>query len=267
VLGGLFWKLWGKTVTLWYAHKSVTWGLRLASYISDIIFTSTKSGYRLSNSKSKVIGQGIDTNKFKVESLKLKDEGGVFKIVTVGRITPSKDYDTLINAVEILKKNSAFKISVDIVGPTPFISDESYLKSLQEKIVQKGLVGVINFLGPVANMKLPNTLSDYDLFVNMGHTGSLDKAVPEAMASGLPVLTCNEAFKDVLGPFTEDLMYKKGDSRALAEKIKRVMEFSESERLVLGESLRSIVVQNHSLATFVGKIISAIEIVRADFRK
>src|SRR3989338_669213 len=43
VLGGLFWKLWDKTVILWYAHKSTPWHLRLALLFTDIVFTSTKS--------------------------------------------------------------------------------------------------------------------------------------------------------------------------------------------------------------------------------
>ena len=37
-----------------------------------------------------------------------------------------------------------------------------------------------------------------DLFVNLSDTGSLDKAVLEAMACGLKILTSNEAFKSVL---------------------------------------------------------------------
>ncbi|MDO8482921.1 MAG: glycosyltransferase family 4 protein [bacterium] len=271
VLGGLFWKLWCKTVTLWYAHKSVTPSLHFAHFLTDIVFTSTVSGFRLPSNKVKVVGQGIDTEKFKarsyrtdsdtfgqVQSEKLKVESGEFKIVTVGRITLSKDYDTLIDAVVFAQKNSNLKIHVDIVGPTSVASDEVYLKSLKEKIIQKGLNNKVVFRGPVANADLPELLGRYDLFVNMGHTGSLDKAVPEAMAVGLPVLTCNEAFKEVLGPFKGDLMYPKGDYLTLSSKILKVMELSIDERFNLGLSLRSIVEREHNLKTFVHKIISEI---------
>ena len=259
MLGGFFWKLWGKTVTLWYAHKSVPWHLRVAYIFTDIIFTSTASGFRLSSKKVKVIGQGIDTNKFKVKSLKLKVEDRVFRIVTVGRITPSKDYDTLIDAMEKVSKDVALPVEATIIGPTSIASDEVYLKRLKEKVVQKGLADIISFHGAVANTDLPVALSEYDLFVNMGHTGSLDKAVPEAMACGLPVLTCNEAFKEVLGAFTADLMYPKGDAEALAGKIKMVIGLSIDECRTLREALRAIVVRDHSLQSFVRKIISAIE--------
>ncbi len=258
VLGGIFWKLWGKTVTLWYAHKSVPWHLRVALFFTDMVFTSTASGFRLSSKKVRVVGQGIDTEKFKNQKSKVKNENGVFRIITVGRITPSKDYDTLISAIEFVRKNSGLKIHVDIIGPTSVVLDEAYLKELKEKIAQKKLADVIIFQGPVANAALPEKLSQYDLFVNMGHTGSLDKAVPEAMAGGLPVLTCNEAFKEVLGPFTTDLMYTKGDAEALGRKISEISEFSEEKRRVLGEELRAIVFRDHSLQSFVEKIISNI---------
>jgi glycosyltransferase involved in cell wall biosynthesis len=84
------------------------------------------------------------------------------------------------------------------------------------------------------------------------------------MASGLPILTCNEAFKEVLGPYTAGLMYQKGDAKALSDKIKSIVDFSENERLALGEALREIVVRNHSLISFVGKIISAIKSFRTN---
>lgn len=258
VLGGIFWKLFGKTVTLWYAHKNVPWHLRLAQIFIDVVFTSTMSGFRLPSTKVKVVGQGIDVEKFKMENGKRKIADRKFRIVTVGRITPSKDYDTLVEAIEKIHQDIAVPIEVSIIGPTSVASDEAYLKQLKEKITEKGLNKIIFFLGPIGNSNLPETLQKYNLFVNMGHTGSLDKAVPEAMASGLPVLTCNEAFKDVLGPYTVDLMYPKGDSGALTLKIKQIIELSEDKRQALGEALRAIVISDHSLKSFVGKIINAV---------
>ena len=268
VLGGIFWKFFGKKVTLWYAHKSLPWHLRVALLFTDIVFTSTKSGFRLPSKKVKVIGQGIDTNRFKIparttvqsgrQDLRFKQEEKRFKIVSVGRITPAKDYDTLIEAIGIACEKISEPFSVSIIGPTSLSSDVVYLERLKEKVQEKKLTGIVEFVGPVANRDLPEVLAGFDLFVNMGHTGSMDKAVPEAMASGLPVLTCNEAFKDVLGPFTDDLMYSKGDAKALAEKIVTIIKMAETERKKVGEALREIVIRDHSLESFVTKIISTI---------
>lgn len=253
-LGGLFWKLWGKTVVLWYAHKSVPWHLRVALRFADIVFTSTESGFRLNSKKVRVVGQGIDVEKFKNQKSKIKIEDEAFKIMTVGRITPAKDYETLIDAVEIARAKIAQPIAVSIVGPTSLASDELYLKNLKEKIDRKNLSEIFTFDGPIANKDLPARLNQADLFVNMGHTGSLDKAVPEAMSSSLPILTCNEAFTEVLGPFARVLMYPKRDSSALADKIVEMAGYSQEERNELGERLRNIVVQSHGLPAFVKKI-------------
>ncbi len=259
VLGGIFWKLLGKTVTLWYAHKSVPWFLRVAHLFTDIVFTSTKSGFRLPSAKVKVIGQGIDTEKFNTDHRPQNTRSEKFRIVTVGRSDAAKDVEPVTYAHEKVCRDVHFPIEVAIIGPTSITSDEAYLAELKKKVSQKGLSDVISFLPPVANSELPETLSRYDLFVNMGQTGSLDKAVPEAMAVGMPILTCNEAFKEVLGPFTEDLMYPKGDSEALASKIKRILGLSEEERQTLGGALRDIVIRDHSLKSFVSKIITAIK--------
>ncbi len=261
LIGGLFWKLWGKMVTLWYAHKSTPWFLRAALPFTNIVFTSTSSGFRLPSEKVKVVGQGIDIDRFKNrignQESGVKNGKGEFKVVTVGRITPAKDYDTLIQAIEKFRQNTGMPVRVDIFGSAALFSDDGYLKKLKERIVQKGLSEVVFFKGSVANIDLPDVLSNYDLFVNMGHTGSLDKAVPEAMAVGLPVLTCNEAFKAVLGPFTGKLMYPKGDFKVLAELIMKIVSMTSEERFKLGQDLRAIVVRDHSLKEFVKKIVSA----------
>lgn len=47
----------------------------------------------------------------------------------------------------------------------------------------------VYLVGAVANRNIIPFLQEADLFVNTSHTGSLDKAIVEAMACGLPILT------------------------------------------------------------------------------
>lgn len=254
VLGGLFWRLWRKKIALWYAHGYVPRSLKIAEKLTNIIFTSTVSGCRVKSDKIKVIGQGIDTDKFKVKSGKVKNPYEPFKIVTVGRIAPVKDQKSLILACEILR-DKGLKISVDIVGGLGLESQSGYMNELKKMVEEKDLSEVVNFVGSVANDKILPYLDKADLFVNMGLTGSLDKVVPEAMSAGLPILTCNEALIEVLGSYTERLMYPKMDYKKLAEKIEEMMKMSPEDRQRIGSDLREIVVKNHSLTNFVDKII------------
>jgi glycosyltransferase involved in cell wall biosynthesis len=257
VLGGWLWKLWGKKIGLWYAHGYVPWSLKIAAKFVNVIFTSTKSGCRIKSEKIQVVGQGIDAEKFKRQKSKVKSpsQNLKFRVTSVGRISPVKDYMTLINAIEVFKKEELVNLQVDIVGAPGLRSDVSYLKELENIINSKGLKDIIKFTGSVPNKDIAQVLQGRDAFVNMGLTGSLDKAILEAMACGLPILTCNEALAEVLGDYQERLMYPKGDFKKLAEKIKWLMGMSQEERQKIGLDLRIIVEKNHSEEKLIDKIL------------
>lgn len=253
VLGGWLWKILGKKIGLWYAHGYVPISLRIAEKFTDIIFTSTKSGCRIKSDKIKVVGQGIDVDKFSITNFQLSIDRE-FKIVTVGRISPVKDLETLIRAAEILVKEGQ-KIKVDIIGDAGLAEQEKYLKNLKEGVKKKGLEGTVHFIGGVAYAEIADHLNSADLFVNAGHTSSLDKAIAEAMACGLPILTCNEALKEVLGEYKDKLMYPKKDYKELAKKIKYIISLEKADREKISRDLRQIIVDNHSLEGLVRKIL------------
>ena len=248
VLGWPIWKIFGKTISLWYAHGHVPMMLKIADKLTDIAFASTREGYRLNSSKLKVVGQGIDVDKF--HPIK-KSQDDIFKIITVGRISPSKDYETLIKAVSFLNDN---QLEIKIVGDIAYKEQDDYLYGLKELVKERGLEGTVKFVGPIANKDIVPLLQKADLFVNMGHTGSLDKAILEAMSCGLTILTCNEAFEKILGKYRTLLMYPKKDFKQLAEKVKLIIYASTDERTQIGKDLREIVVRDHNLEGLINKI-------------
>lgn len=257
ILGAPLWKIMGKKIGLWYAHGKVSLSLRVAEKLSDVIFTSTESGFRIKSGKVKVVGQGIDINKFNPsadgQKSKVKsEEDKRFKIVTVGRISPIKDYEILIKAVEILDKKG-LKLQVDIIGQTDS-GQKIYLENLKKMVSERKLENVINFLGSVPNKDLPFYLERGDIFVNMSHTGSLDKAILEAMACGLPVISSNEALLSVLGDYKDLLMFEKNNHNQLAEKIEYVIGLSDAERKEFSEDMRDIVIKDHNVEGFIRKI-------------
>lgn len=267
ILGWIFWKLFGKKIGLWYAHGHVPFFLRLAEKMTDIVFTSTKSGFRIESDKKKVVGQGISLGKFKTINYlalpdlakldKLKTKNFSFKIVSVGRISPVKDYEILIKSVEILKKEMLEKsFEVEIAGSAGTSEQETYFEKLKKDVLDKKIDNCFRFVGSIPNKDIPQFLTKADLFVNMSRTGSLDKAILEAMASGVIILTPNEALKEVLGDLSGSLMFEKGDSRALADKIKMIMNMGDAERIDLGNKLRGIVERDHSLPALIKKILN-----------
>ncbi|MCG2701217.1 glycosyltransferase family 4 protein [Candidatus Parcubacteria bacterium] len=275
VLGGLFWRMFGKKIVLWYAHGHVPFSLKIAEKLTDIIFTSTDSGCRLKSKKIKVVGQGIDITRFQTPPSsadrgwvsdfpatkqvwrgagRFQKNNNMFRIITVGRISPIKDYETLINAVEILAEDN-IELKVDIIGDAGLFEQKEYLANLKNLVKEKRLDNVVNFVGAIPNKDIASYLKSADIFVNMSHTGSLDKAILEAMACGLSVLTCNEALENVLGKYKEMLMYAKGDYKDLAKKIKFLLDADKHEREKIGEYLRDIVIKDHNLEKLIKKII------------
>lgn len=254
LLGGLLWRALGKRVALWYAHGAVSRSLWVAEKMVDAIFTSTNSGFRLPSKKIRVVGQGIDTDFF-CPGPSLDHEG--FRIVVVGRISPIKNYETLILATEKVQTEIQ-GLSVEIIGGSGLPEQEKYLMQLKTMVAEKKLESIVNFVGALANNEIVSRLQRADLFVNTSFTGSLDKAILEAMSCGIPVLTCNEALHEVLGPYTNQLMFEKKDVVGLEEKIKFLEAVGGAERKKLGQNLRNIVVKNHGLSGFVSRIISIV---------
>ncbi len=260
VLGGLFWKLAGKKIGLWYAHKAVNLKLIIAEKLADVIFTASKESFRLPSKKVMVTGHGIDIFRFQISDFRFQNNKEKFKIISVGRISPIKGYETLIMAVGILCRNKAlscYNLQVEIIGGPAMPEDEKYLADLKEMVKEKKLDGIINFIGAVRHKDVIKYYNDADLFINLCPTGGMDKAVLEAMAYGLPVVVFNKTFVDVLGDYKDDLILTNKNETELAEKIEDIMNMDIDEREQISKELREIVVNNHSLSKLIQNIIKA----------
>lgn len=244
VLGGLFWRLWRKKVVLWYLHKSVDLKLRAATLFAHVVATGSKESFRIPSGKVQIIGHGIDVDQFAPREAKETSE--IFSIVTAGRISPSKDYETLLRAVADVPR-----AELTVIGAPATESDVKYESALKVLVESLGLEEKVVFRGPVSHDDVVGFICSADVFVNTSKTGSLDKAVLEAMSCGVPPLTSNTAFADMLGPY--GLMFREGDAGDLAAKLSG-LEAQKLELPSLGMRLRDIVVRHHGLPQLVGKI-------------
>ena len=114
VLGGPLWRALGKHIGLWYVHRSVNLKLRVASFFAQDIFTTTPEGFRLATPKLHVVGHGIDTVAFAAPSRPLHER---LRLVSIGRITPIKNLDTLIEAVALLRDKGIAATATFIGAP------------------------------------------------------------------------------------------------------------------------------------------------------
>lgn len=197
VLGGIFWHLLGKKVGLWYTHGYVSIKLQIAEKLSDIIFTASKESFRLKSSKVQVVGHGIDTDLF--APTKKPRENATFVIVTASRISPVKNINLLIDAIKVVQEKKGKGVSFHIYGKPQSRKEQQYFHKLKRHAKHRGLDDVVLFKGAVTNTQMPEILQDADVFVQASDTGSLDKAVLEAMATNTLAVTTNVAFCEIPG--------------------------------------------------------------------
>lgn len=214
ILGGIFWRLLGKRVSLWYLHKAVNLRLRLAEKFAHTIFSASNESFRLSSKKLRIVGHGIDVDLFSPSGTTRETNF----VITVGRMSASKRVAEIVETVELAKKRVP-DIKLEIIG-TP------------DNIVQ--------------NKNLPDYYRRASLFINLSTTGSLDKAVLEALACECPVLTTNEAFKSLGADVYTDKQTVEELSELVIERLQTASH----------KSYRQWVVENHSLAKLIPKIIA-----------
>src|SRR4051812_2194284 len=88
-------RLSGLPTFLWYAHGHVSPMLRLAHALVDGVGTSTSEGFRIDSPKVTITGQGIDLARFRPANAPPASE----RLLSVGRFSPVKDYETLLDAL------------------------------------------------------------------------------------------------------------------------------------------------------------------------
>lgn len=239
-----------RKTALWYAHKSVTWKLKLAVRFVDHIFSSSEAGFRMPSKKVVFTGQAINTELFYPS-----DETGSAKLrfISVGRIAPVKNIGKILEALGILEKSSwPHEWSFSIVGGPLLKDDYKYLGFLKDLVKKEGLEKKVIFLGPRPYLEIPAIMREHDFLINMSETGSLDKVVLEAMASGLTVLTSTKGYKAILPPqyFISSIV----SPEEIAGHIKVLAEEKRPNFL-----LRDIVLKSHDLEGTIDKIVSLLK--------
>lgn len=251
ILGGWIWKLGRKRRVLWYTHKSVTLMLRLGSRMVDVICTASVESFRLKRRNVIVTGHGIDTAVFIIPRAKPVD---FLRMATVGRIARSKGLHTLLDAVALLPQHGVpYRFS--IVGAPVTRDDGRYQEELWDKIEQLGITSFAGFTGAKEASEIPTLLSSVDIFLHASDTGSLDKAMLEAMAAGCVVVSSNDAAKPILRMLQDGLAVERPEAELFARAIQKVHQLGEDGRRDVGGRARAIVSERHALDKLTERLV------------
>ena len=242
---GLFWRLFGKRIVLWYVHGTVSWRLRVALAIAHVACSINKESLRVQSNKVHYVGHGIDTDFF---SPKKKEESDEYHVVTQGRITRAKHIELIVDSVSMLKKEFGMKARLTIIGGPITDDDLAYTATLHKKCEFLSWVSIV---GPKNQVYVRDALQTADIMINASTTGSVDKAVLEAMSTGVLVVTSNPAFRDMLTPF--GLFSAKVYAPHLALVAHKALV--AKDRAVSQLALREIVIREHNIVTCVNRIL------------
>lgn len=244
-----------KNVYQWKAHPHISFMMRFyARYCDTLVFTSTAQAFPVDIPKIRIVGQGVDTERFCFRNQNRDQD-----IVIVGRVSPVKRLDLAINLIARFREIHGSTPKVNIYGPTSE-NDEDYRKSLSALIDKHGLTGIILFKGPVYQEILPNIFNSHKLLINFSET-ALDRAVVEAMSCGLPILSTNNCVKEIVPSSYKDILLADTEDcnmDCLAEKLYRHLSMSDSERNKLGDSLRNIIMAHHGDESLFNNIMKEI---------
>lgn len=245
-------KFYKKKIISWYTHKEVTWKVKLLEKAADIILTASGESFRVPSRKVIITGHGIDINLFKPIPKTPERKRDTFSLLTIGRISPTKDLESLIKAVYYLKGQHFNNIHVKIVGEPGLLSQYSYYEGLKQMARSMELEDIIEFVGPIPNMETVDFYQDADIFINLSGTGSVDKAVLEAMACGCLIITSNTAFSDMLD---EKFRVSQNNPKELALKIFQLLNLPKDQQDLYKTKLRNKVVSDHNLENLTKQII------------
>jgi len=242
-----FTKFWHKRLVLWYLHRSHTLRLRLALALCDALVTADSRSLTIRSPKIHTVGHGIDVARYAVPDRQAPD-GRPLRILSVGRISPIKGFETLIRAAALLRDGGK-QVEVHIVGRPIMSMDVDYLKTLQSLVANYKLQEVVKFVGFVPHQDMPAQYLWADIVVGCTPPGGIDKVLLEAMAAGCVVLTSNTVMSSYLGEDAPNLIFPSRDAHALADLLFKLDDFDLfSARMVKN-------IEGHTVQAVTTKII------------
>ncbi len=222
-------------------------GIRVVS--SGIENKLTTAG--IAKRKIRIIPTPVNLDKFiycnpeKVRNLREKVHQNRKTLINVGRRDPSKDYQTLFKAINLVhekyRKLAFWQVGADLGLDEKITLDEDIILSSTDKIDQE---------------ELTNYYHASDIYVSSSKHESFGKVLVEAMAAGLPVVaTATTGSEEIVYDGVNGFLVPIGDNQALAKKILYLLN-NPKEAKRMGEIGRKMVKGSFNQQKIINRIIS-----------
>lgn len=250
LLGGLFWRVWGKKIFLWRNHPQGNFLTKTAVFLSNKVFYTSPFSYTARFKKAKRMPVGVKINE-KI-NYKTYKKGEILKILCLGRIAPVKNIEIAIEAAKVLKERGvSFKL--DIVGNV-LERDKKYDEDLRTEVKEMGLLKEVSFYKGVNHEEALKIFSEYDVLINVTDKGSMDKTIFEAGAAGVIVVSSNEALTEIYPKEWKKGFKVEATGEGVAEGILNFINLDEEKRGEIRERVRDYIKREQSLEVLVERL-------------
>ena len=208
--------------------------------ISDLCRESLVRTYGLDRNSVPCIYNGIDTEKFRNLEERTAPRKGKLTCVSVGRLSPPKNYPLLLRVAEKVHEKWP-DVKFVILG------DGELRETVEEQLTRQHSRDYVHLMGSVSDVN--RYLWEADIFLMTSDYEGLPLTVLEAMAAGLPVVSTKAGgVVDVVENEENGLLVDCGDEQGLVSAIDRLcaspedcISFSQKSReLSLKYSLRNM---------------------------
>lgn len=249
VLGGWWWKLWGKKIKLWNNHERGNFWTSLGVKLGDRTFYTSPFSFNALHGgrKGRQMPVGIDPSLFKVDDDVFREP---HSLLFLGRISPIKRLELLIEALNLLVTDKVDFV-LNIVG-NPGESDEQYYQQIKSLAESLEAPGKIKFERALPNYLTPRIYQRHEIFINLTNSGSLDKSIVESAACGCLLLVSNRTLESSLPP---EMIFRENDVSDLKTKIVGLLGTDKITRGNWSRQLSEWALANHSLTILVDKLL------------
>jgi glycosyltransferase involved in cell wall biosynthesis len=165
------------------------------------------------------------------------------RFLFIGQIIELKGIDTIIEAVEILKKQGK-EVEIILIGEG---RDEAYFK---KRIKELNLENSFIFVGRKPQKEIARYLKTSNALILPSYTEGLGRVILESFASGRPTIGTNVGgIPELIIEDETGYLISKGDSMALADKMKLILNDKE-KTIKMGMNGKNFVKEQFSTAKY-----------------
>jgi glycosyltransferase involved in cell wall biosynthesis len=175
----------------------------------------------INKERIEVFTLGIDTKRFSFAARPKLVKNSALKMICTRRFESVFDHITILNALVILKEeNINFKMT--------FVGDGSLFGQTKEYIRNSGLSDNVIFMDRIENDKLPDVLSQNDIYLSSSRWDGTSLSLLEAMASGLfPIVSDINANSAWIQNGVNGYLHKVDNADNLANCIMKLLDNTE----------------------------------------